>query len=1217
MRDLRIFTVVDQIFTPSPGIAVFNESCLPQHQLKTQRVKANNIDVHSLQPCPQAVVMMPAANFKSWRGWRCRLALMSLLVWPSTLAAQESTPAQTLSITGVVRSGNTPIPGATVTAANTATGEKFVVWTEMDGAYRLSLPTPGKYALRVEMTAFTPATREVMVSDSSTRADVGMILESRARQNAQTEHARSQQNPGGGQRGAGARANRGFQSLAVMQNEAAADAANAGNDQVVPSGMPVPGIAPDAATESVAITGNASGVGMFGMSSDEIQQRMRESREQDAFGSGQGGTGVKAGVQGGGGPPGGGLGGGGLAGAGGGFGGGGSPFGGGSPKGDGSRGMLGRGRFDMNRPHAMFYYSAGDSALNAAPYSLTGPSSKAGYIQQRFGVSVGGPLNIPKIYKGGTKTFFFFNYNGARGESPYDAFSTVPTLAERSGDFSDSTMLTHDSNGNAVRVPVQLFYSHTSPCAGQPIPGNNLKNSAPSCAPLSPIAQGLLNYIPLPNLPGTDVENFHYVTSALNNSDDLNIRLNRALGGSSAGPRRGGPRNNLSFGMHYHSAGSNLTNPFPSVGGSSGIRSFDVPISYARSFGKVTNIARLDFNRSRTSTQNLYAFSQNVTGSLGITGVSENPFDWGIPNLSFTNFGSLTDTNPQLLRNQTWTFSDNMIWNHGKHTLRWGGDFRRIQLNTETSNNARGTFIFTGLNTAGTQIVAGQSQPVGGFDLADFLLGLPQQNSVQFGANNYHFRGNSWDLYAQDGWRLRSNLTFNLGLRYEYLSPFSELNDLIVNLDLPNGFTAPPVPVRVGQSGPYHGQLPATLVRPDRNNFAPRLGIAWKPLGNMVVRAGYGINYNTSAYQSMVQNMAFQPPFATTTTNIESASTPLTLENIPIPTGVITNNFGVDPNYRLGYVQIWNLDIQQQLRPTLIVNFDYTGTKGTRLDILEAPNRTATGVLFPGAQPFFWEDSLGDSSANAGSIRVRKRLQTGFSIGGRYTFSKSLDNASTIGSGEPLVAQGGNGRLLITGTTNVAQNAFDLAAERGLSSFDQTHQFTADYLWQLPFGHDRHWLTGNTPWRAIFGDWQWSGDWTIASGLPFTPRVLGAFSDVSRGTNGTLRADVVPGESVSIPDPTVKEWFNVKAFVAPPAGQFGNARRNSIIGPGTRLFDMSFTKVIPLRESRMLELRAQVSNVFNTPQFNTIDTIVNSPTFGRVTSVGAMRTLLLAARFRF
>jgi hypothetical protein len=335
----------------------------------------------------------------------------------------------------------------------------------------------------------------------------------------------------------------------------------------------------------------------------------------------------------------------------------------------------------------------------------------------------------------------------------------------------------------------------------------------------------------------------------------------------------------------------------------------------------------------------------------------------------------------------------------------------------------------------------------------------------------------------------------------------------------------------------------------------------------------------------------------------------------PVPPGSISNNFGVDPNYRLGYVQIWNLDVQQQIRPTLIMNLDYTGTKGTRLDILEAPNRTATGVLFPGVQPFYWEDSVGDSTANALSVRVRKRLQGGFSIGGRYTFSKSLDNASTIGSGEPLVAQGA-GRTGVSGVTNVAQNAFDLAAERGLSSFDQRHSFTADYLWELPFGHERRWLSGKTPLRAVLGDWNWSGDWTLASGLPFTPRTLGNVLDVSHGTNGTVRADVVPGQAVSVPDPSIAEWFNTTAFVA-PTGPFGDARRNSIEGPGSRLFDMSFTKIFPLSESRSLEFRAQFSNVFNTPQYVGIDTVINSPTYGRVISVGPMRSLLLTARFRF
>jgi hypothetical protein len=656
-------------------------------------------------------------------------------------------------------------------------------------------------------------------------------------------------------------------------------------------------------------------------------------------------------------------------------------------------------------------------------------------------------------------------------------------------------------------------------------------------------------------------------------------------------------------------------------------------VSYTRSIGKLTNIVRADFNRSRTRTQNLYAFSNDITGALKITGVSTNPFDWGLPNLSFTNFASLQDTTPSLTRSQTYTFSDNVIWNHGKHTWRWGGDFRRVQVNPETDSNPRGSFVFTGLNTSQLDS-KGNPVPGTGYDFADFLLGYAQQTSVQFGQSEY-FRGNYWDLYAQDEWKMRANLTLNLGVRYEYVSPLTEVNNLVANLDLSPGVLNPALgvaavtPIQPGQAGPYSGSLPASLVRPDRKDFAPRIGFAWKPFSKTVVRGGYGINYNTGAYQSIAQQLAFQPPFATAATNVQRAPGELTLQSgFPQPApGTITNNYAVNPNYRLGYVQIRNLDIQQQIRPTLLLNIDYTGTKGTDLDILEAPNRIATGIRIPGVDAFTYESSVADSEANAASVRLRKRLASGFAIGGTYTFSKSLDDASSIGAGAtsgantPGLGAGGTGAggggSSGGGAANVAQNPFDLPAERGLSSFNQTHKFTADYLWELPFGHDKRWLTGNGPLRAVLGYWQWSGDWTIASGLPFTPRLLGNIADVNGGTNGTLRPNLVPGQSVSLTNPSIAEWFNTAAFVAPPTGTYGNARRNSIIGPGSKVFDMAFTKIFPLREARVLEFRAQATNIFNLVNYSSIDTNVTSPTFGRVTAAGAMRQFTITSRFRF
>lgn len=1118
------------------------------------------------------------------------VALGFLLLALARAGAQSEPPTSTVgTIHGIVKSGNMPIPGADVSISVPSSAQKISTSTGVDGSYSISVPGYGSYTVHVGMVAFANSSEQIVIdaSHQNVQANFELTLLSRthepnapARKSAATTASR-----------------RGFQTLSASQNMTGQDAANNGLSDVVPSGMPVPGIDPNSATESIAFSGNTSNP-MNQLSGDELQQRINDARQQ-----------------------------GGGFGALGGFGG---PGGGGGPGGFGSGGpgramnIMGRRGFDINHPHGSIYYGIGDSALDAAPYALTGAAPvQPAYEQNSFGGSVGGPLNIPKIYHGGAKTFFFANYNGKRGENPFDQFSTVPTLLERQGNFSQTTY----TSGQHAGQPVQIF----NPATNSPF----LNNTIPQ---INPVAAGLLPYIPLPNLPG-DYQNFQFVTSTNNSSDDLNVRINHTFGAAPAGGRRGGRnghRNNLTFGLHYHGSNSNITNPFPSVGGNTSVRSFDVPIGYVRTIGKLTNSLRFDFNRSRTRTQNLYAFNNDVTGTLGIGGVSTNPFDWGLPGLSFTDFASLQDTNPQLLRNQTYTFSDSVVWNHGKHTWRWGGDFRRVQLNTETSSNARGSFVFTGLNTS--EIIAGQPVAGTGYDFADFLLGLPQQTSVQFGQDNYHFHGNYWDLYAQDEWKLRGNLTLNLGVRYEYVSPMTEENNRIANLDLSPAVLDPAVGtpavalVVPGQSGPYSGKLPASLVRPDRTDFAPRVGFAWKPFSQTVVRGGYGINYNTGAYQTIAQKLAFQPPFSTTETNIQSVAGDLTLQN-GFPTssaGGITNNYAVNPNYRLGYVQIRNLDIQQQIRLTLLLNIDYTGTKGTNLDILEAPNRTATGLLIPNVQAFTYENSVGDSEANAGSVRLRKRLSSGFSIGGIYTFSKSIDDASSIGAGATTgsssaglgaggtgAAGGGPTASAGSGANTVAQNPLDIRAERGLSSFNQTHRFTADYLVELPFGHDKRWLTASGPLQVIFGDWQWSGDWTIASGLPFTPRFVGNIADVSRGTNGTVRPNLVPGEPISLPHPSIGEWFNTAAFSTIPPTPYGDARRNSIIGPGTKVFDMAFTKVIPLKESRVLEFRAQATNIFNIPNYSSIDTSVTSPTFGRVTGVGAMRQITLTARFRF
>jgi trimeric autotransporter adhesin len=1145
-------------------------------------------------------------SFRIWFGLFAGLLLSSLPVFAQSQSSQsnpapataQQAPAQPANgrIMGVIKAGNTPIPGATVMAVNFDTRQRAVTTTDINGKFLFTGLADGRYFVIAQMTAFAPgrAMAQIDAKNQNVRADVDMNLASRMPPEQQGQPGRngspSMNFPGAaGQPGAmpGGLPG-GLQDLSQMAGGAATGADMTGQDNSAIQGVPgLEGATTDTATESVATSGNMSGGQMRGMSSAEIQARVEEFQQQREFLPGQGGPQSRGG-------PGGGRGG---------F----IMLRGGGPRG-------------FDQPHGALFYTLGDSAFDASPYSLTGsPVTKPSFVQHQFGATIGGPLNIPKIYKGGMKNFFFASYNGSLSNTPFDQFSTVPTAAERGGDLSALGIPIYDpATGNpdgTGRTQFESFPTGTD--------ANSMCTNSVGCLNMIPTsrittqAAALLNYIPYATLPGA-LQNFHFVTTTTDNSNNLNARLIHNFGAAGNGlpffRRGGGSRSSINVGLSYHGSNSGITNPFPTVGGSTTTRSFDIPAGYTKSFGgKLTNILRFDFNRNRIQTQNLYAFLTNVAGLAGIGGVSPSPFDWGAPDLSFSTFRGLSDVNPLLERDQTFTFSDTVVTTRGKHTLRWGGDFRRIQINTETSSDPRGSFTFDGSNTAQFAIDPKTGnlgpQPGTGIDFADFLLGLPAQTKIQCGSNssgscvgsgNYHFRGNSWDLFGQDDWHMRGNFTMNFGLRYEYISPFSETDNQLANLDIAPGFTAI-APVQPGQTGPFTGTFPKTLVNPDRDNFAPRIGIAWKAFKNTVVRSGYGINYNTGAYNSIVQQLAFQPPFSLTETNIESSSTPLTLaDGFPAPSpSIITNSYAVNRNYKLGYVQIWNLDVQQELSKTLLLNVDYTGSKGTNLDILEDPNRTPTGLLIPNTEAFNLETSEGDSILHAGTLILRKRLSGGVSLGGSYTYSKSIDNASSIGGG----------------ASTVAQNAFDLAAERGVSSFDQTHRFTGDYLWELPFGPDRRWLAQRGVRRTVFGGWQWSGDWTISSGLPFTANILGNPSEIARGTNGTLRPDAT-GAPVKLAHPTTAEWFNIGAFQL-PAGPFGDVGRNTIRGPGTVSWDMALTKVVPFGETRMLEIRAQTNNIFNHPNYTTIDTTLGTPAFGQVTAAGSMRTMQIVTRFRF
>jgi hypothetical protein len=309
----------------------------------------------------------------------------------------------------------------------------------------------------------------------------------------------------------------------------------------------------------------------------------------------------------------------------------------------------------------------------------------------------------------------------------------------------------------------------------------------------------------------------------------------------------------------------------------------------------------------------------------------------------------------------------------------------------------------------------------------------------------------------------------------------------------------------------------------------------------------------------------------------------------------------------VGYAQIWNFSIETPLLRNLIFETTYTGTKGTGLDLLRSPNRAQPGTdlirRIPNAAAFTYDQSGASSIYHALRVRLQKRMGRGIMAGGTYTFGKSLDNASSIGGGAQIVVQ----------------DDTNFAAERGRSSFDIRHQFRSNYNWELPFGERRKWLSSGKA-AAFFGNWSINGSVTMNSGSPYTARMLGTASNNSgTGNNFSERPDAVSDPALGRDVRTPLRFFNVAAFALPPAGRFGNASRNTITGPGTVSVEASIGKSIRLGRDRQrrLDLRWEVSNLLNHPNYTGLNTVINSINAGRVQGARAMRTMDFQARFNF
>jgi trimeric autotransporter adhesin len=1094
---------------------------------------------------------------------------------------------------GVVKSGNIPLPGVTVTAQNTLTGKRYATTTDITGAWSMTIPQNGRYVVRTQFAAFAQGAQEALCNATSSRDQtVNFSLELASRAAAQEQQQEGQQ----AQAAQVIRqlAANGPQSLSLMSalggdTEAASGAtAPAGGN-----GAALPSIASNSnfSSESVSISGQSGQVSpLAGMDPDRIRDAIETLRAQGGI---PGGGGL---FDGGGGGGFGGAFGGGLVGGpgGGGFGGG---FGGRGGPGGGGRGNF-RG-FNPGQPHGAIFWFGSNSALNAQPFSLTGqPQEQPANGSNRYGLTFMSAPYIPGLTKPSNKDSVFLTLSGQRSSSPLDNYATVPTAEQRTGNLGDGYFVT----------PVVTQATKLLAC-----------KTPNTC------------YVPLPNLTAATAQgfNYHLLTTAQTNQTQAGIRYMRSIGanaspfgfgGRGSNARRAqqqGLRQSINANYNWARSASDSVGIVPILGGKATSDSYSFQAGYTVGYKKLTNIFNANWNRSDSTSTNYFTSGTDIATQLGILGpdgapLNSNPLNYGVPNIAVTGFnGFPSEVQPSFSIAQTISLSETLSWIHSKHNFRFGGDYRRVHRDFLGRGNATGAFTFTGVYFENANPNADPSviQSIAG--LADFLTGMPQQTSISAAESKTYLRANVFDIYANDDWRARPSLTINFGIRYDFYVPYTEKYNRMAMVDTnPDGGFTNVSQVVAGATSPNYGLLPDSLVYPYRVGFSPRLGIAWRvpKVKQMVVRAGYGLNYAVGEYATFASNFAYQPPFVNVQTNgcLTVAPCYSLANGFPAPNPQGT--YALNPYYRLPHVQAYNLDVQKTLPWGIVLNVGYNGSVGGNMDIKIAP-RTApssTGTN-PNNVPFYFLEDGAFYHFNAGTVRVNKRLTQGIALGANYQWSHAIDNAGGVGGNTPITAQ----------------NWQDIGAEVSNSTIDQRHTVSGTYLYELPFGKDKFWITTGTASHILEG-FSISGSFNFATGTPLNLTYASAASGAACGTLGNLRPNYVPGISPTAGGGSLLRWFNPNAFAQPtaqssfPCANYGNVPRNVLMGPGTVSNNMSLSKTVQMGETRSWEFRATASNVFNTVQYKGVDTNAsNFQTFGQVNSVGQMRQFQFTSRFRF
>ncbi len=808
------------------------------------------------------------------------------------------------------------------------------------------------------------------------------------------------------------------------------------------------------------------------------------------------------------------------------------------------------------------------------------------YRQNEYGASLGGPIKKDK-------TFFFLDFQINDYAQALADVNSVPTVLQRQGNFTETF--------NGVAQP--QIYDPTLP--GRPAYVGNIVTPGE----ISPIATALLNFLPLPNVNQAgvftpncsaasqcaDVNNYVSTPVKTLGDDEWDARVDHTLG----------EKDHLFARFSWDNAIEYFPDGMPGFALTGGgnehftTHARNMAISESHIFSPtLINQVTMGYNKDFNFITS-FGLGSNESQKLGIPGANLGTIQTSdLTDFTISGFAGIGDRtfSPYQGGTSIYNPSDIMTWTHNQHSVTFGVQWRANQENTQGDNAQAGTMGFNQLWTA-QQTGPTTLNSKTGSSVASFLLGL----AASGGRNNDlqgWVLGRRWKTlreFVQDNWTVSKSLSLNLGLAYSTTTPITEEKNRFSNLDFATG------QVFIGGT---------VGVRRDWGNVEPRIGFAWTPRGQskFVIRGGYGIYHDVGASGGTTGPYE-NPPFANASSYPSNSITaPAVANTLTLATGFPNNNtpqdpllysgvwHAINPDFKQGVVEQWNLDMERQLPGNILVTGIYAGTFGFRLsqknfDVNTAPPNTlgndpASLRPYPNYGAIDYTDSNGWLNYQSLQLKAEKRAAKGLYLLAGYTYSKALSN----GLKQEITGDPGNDYWPLIPFKN---------ADKGLASTDLRNNITVSFLYRLPFGQGQKYMSGTGRiGQLLVGGWEVNGITEIHTGfaLGFTANTNTA------GTSVGDRPNFVAGCNTASPNPGIHEWFNTACFSQPATGTLGTMPRTFLYGPGQVNVDASISKNFRINERFNLQFRSEVFNLANHPQYGAPNAAFGNAAFGTITT---------------